>query len=121
MTDQLSETTQIYSYKKLCPNKIYLTLFEIQIIKSQFYQHKRNFLKYLHEESKPSLTSSNSLLIAFSDLSTISCNTMMSKCLIMLTIIFTTFSFFIFAIPKFWMLKAPNIIGASITCWFSVL
>ena len=67
------------------------------------------------------LTSSKSLLIAFSDLSTISCKTIISKCRIILTIVLTALSFDIFATPKFWMLKAPKMIGGSITCWFSVL
>ena len=76
---------------------------------------------YLAELCKPLLTSSKSLLIAFSDLSTISCKTIISKCRIIFTIALTALSFDIFATPKLWMLKAPKMIGGSMTCWFSVL
>ena len=59
--------------------------------------------------------------MAFSDLSVISCSTSISKCRIIFTRKLTTLSLDIFAVPKFWTLNAPKMIGDSITCWFSVL
>ena len=76
-------------------------------------QHVYICTTYLHEGCNPLFTSFKSFLIAFSDLSTISWSTIISKCLIMLTMIWTTLSFDILATPKFWILNAPKTIGGS--------
>ena len=76
---------------------------------------------YLAVSSKPLFTSDRSLLIAFSDLSVISCSTRMSKCRTILIRISSTLSLDTLAIPKFCTLNDPNITGDSMTCWYSVL